>query len=226
MPTHSHTKFPHLASLILTFTLLTACSRPTGQADFNPTESSLYLTSEGTITSATIETYDPSGPSAVYYTEDSLRSYVTQALEAFNAPAGASADSESSDLPATLTSCTLSDGTATLLITFRDAAAYQEFQAQYPDEESEIQIETLSISTVEEAAADSQFPETFLASKDAKSVSADTVKKKSTLTVARIEGPARIETDAPIQYVSEGVTLTGDQTAKTPSEGVSYIIFK
>ena len=57
-------------------------------------------------------------------------------------------------------------------------------------------------------------------------VPADQVKKKSKLHVAVVEGPALLETDGAIQYISDGVTLTGENGARTPDGGVSYIIFK
>ena len=52
------------------------------------------------------------------------------------------------------------------------------------------------------------------------------MKKKSKLHVAVVEGPALLETDGAIQYISDGVTLTGENGARTPDGGVSYIIFK
>lgn len=53
--------------------------------------------------------------------------------------------------PAVLNACTLADGTASLLIDFSSPAAYMEFMAAYPDEESGVQVKALSILSMEEA---------------------------------------------------------------------------
>lgn len=223
----SHPPIPRIIYIVTAAAILTtACARSSGKPAFTPTESSLCITSEGTVTAATIETYDKNNDR---YTAGELRTYTEEILEAFNSTFGRSAAGTQTDTPpAAVTECTLSDGTAKLLITFKDAASYQEFMSQYPDEESEIQIKNISVTDMSSASADPDFSQTTFRSpsSDGKTASAEDLKKKTKLTVARIEGPALIETDASIQYISDGVTVTGDRRARTPDDGVSYIIFK
>ena len=58
--------------------------------------------------------------------------------------------SGSSEKKAEITECTVKDGTAKLLITFPDAEEYLRFAAEYPDEESGIQVESLDVVSVQD----------------------------------------------------------------------------
>ena len=186
-----------------------ACTRGPAQA-FEPTEDSLYITGSGQVTSAAIETYEKD-----YYTEEGLKAFVEENL---------AGDGEKA--PAVLNACTLADGTASLLIDFSSPAAYMEFMAAYPDEESGVQVKALSILSMEEAELGDVSLTAAAGKEKGTAVPADQVKKKSKLHVAVVEGPALLETDGAIQYISDGVTLTGENGARTPDGGVSYIIFK
>lgn len=202
-----------LCILAIASVAATACTRGPQSASFAPTESSLYITSEGAITSATIETYTND-----YYTEEELKAYAEEAITAFNA------QQPSSDTPsAALNTCTLADGTASLLIDFRDASAYLDFMAQYPDEESEIQIKAIEIT---DAAACSYGDVTLKSPDGKKEASAGELKKQTKLYTAAVEGPALIQTDGAVQYISDGVTVVGANQIQTPADGVSYIVFK
>ena len=98
--------------------------------------------------------------------------------------------------------------------------------AAYPDEESGVQVKALSILSMEEAELGDVSLTAAAGKEKGTAVPADQVKKKSKLHVAVVEGPALLETDGAIQYISDGVTLTGENGARTPDGGVSYIIFK
>ena len=190
-----------------------ACTRGPAQA-FEPTEDSLYITGSGQVTSAAIETY-----------EEGLKAFVEENLAAFNQDA-ASLAGDGEKAPAVLNACTLVDGTASLLIDFSSPAAYMEFMAAYPDEESGVQVKALSILSMEEAELGDVSLTAAAGKEKGTAVPADQVKKKSKFHVAVVEGPALLETDGAIQYISDGVTLTGENGARTPDGGVSYIIFK
>ena len=56
------------AAILLLSLALNGCSGGTGKTAFAPTESSLYVTKEGTVTSADVETYEND-----YYSADELR---------------------------------------------------------------------------------------------------------------------------------------------------------
>ena len=198
--------------------ILTACSGQ-GASAFAPTESSLYITSEGKVTSATVETYE-----ADYYSADEMKAFIEEILAEFNASAGA----DSSTKSASVKECTLTGGTAKLLIDFSSADAYLEFMDQYPDEESAIQVTDLDITTVTDGVTKGYLVGksfTKLA-KEQTTVAADEIMKQSKLYVAAIEGAARIQTDGSIQYISEGVSVVGTNMIQTPEDEVSYVVFK
>lgn len=198
--------------------LLSGCSGQSATAAFTPAETSLYITGEGTVTSATVETYEND-----YYSADELRAYAEEVLASFNIPDGSAAEPA-----ATLRECTMENGTAKLLISFKDAGSYLEFSEQYPDEESSVQIKKLDITTVSDGVTKGYIAgETFtkLSGKE-KQTASDEVMKQSKLHVAAVEGPALIQTEGKIQYISSGVTVEGENLVRTPDKGMSYIIFK
>lgn len=211
-------KHKKMAILAAIAAMITGCSGGAAPA-FAPTESSLYITSEGTVTSATVETYEES-----YYSADELKAYVEEVLAEFNGAAG----TDSADKLATVKECTMADGTAKLLIDFKSADSYLDFMEQYPDEESKVQVTNLDITTVTDGVTKGYIVgETFTkTSGDGKTVGADEVMKQTKLYVAAVEGAALIQTDGTIQYISEGVTVVGTNMIQTPEDEVSYVVFK
>ena len=199
------------AAILLLSLALSGCSGGTGKTAFAPTETSLYVTKEGTVTSADVETYEND-----YYSADELKAYAEEMLTAFES----GNQSGDSDKKAEITECTVKDGTAKLLITFPDAE-------EYPDTESGIQIESLDVVSMADGVEKGYIiGSTFYKAGDGNTeVSAVDITKQKKLYVACVKGSAKIQTDGAVQYVSEGVTLNGD-VAETPAGETSYIIFK
>ena len=199
------------AAILLLSLALNGCSGGTGKTAFAPTESSLYVTKEGTVTSADVESYEND-----YYSADELKAYAEEMLTAFES----GNQSGDSDKKAEITECTVKDGTAKLLITFPDAK-------EYPDTESGIQVESLDVVSVADGVEKGYIVGyTFYKAGDGNTeVSAVDITKQKKLYVACVKGSAKIQTDGAVQYVSEGVTLNGD-VAETPAGETSYIIFK
>lgn len=208
-------KHTNLIIMATAMAILTGCSDDAVPA-FAPTESSLYITSEGTITSATVETYDKD-----YYTADELKSFANEILAEFNSQSG-------TESAASVKECAMADGTAKLLIDFKTPDLYMDFMEQYPDEESEIQVKTIDITTVSDGIAKGYLvgDDFYQINKDNKEVSADEVMKQSKLYVAAVEGPALIQADGTIVYISADVVVTAPNQVQTPDEGMSYIVFK
>lgn len=212
--------------MLLTMGLLmvTACSRSRETASFAPAEDALYVTREGAITSAVIVTYENE-----YYTEEELKASVEEALADFNGSEGhGTSDEASSREAAAFNSCSLAGGTASLYIDFKNPAAYLKFMEAYPDEESSIQVKELDVTPVPDGITKGYLAgQTFkTASSSPKEVDASEVMKKSKLYVAAIEGPALIQTEGPIEYVSSEVTVLGSTLVQTPETGMVYVIFK
>ena len=74
-----------------------------GKTAFAPTETSLYVTKEGTVTSADVESCEND-----YYSADELKAYAEEMLGAFESEN----QSGSSEKKAEITECTVKDGTA------------------------------------------------------------------------------------------------------------------
>lgn len=197
-----------------TCAVLTACAGDSAPA-FTPTQSSLYITSEGVITSATVETYE-----ADYYSAEELKASAEEVLAAWNGGAESAL--------ATVKECTLADGTAKLLIDFKTPDSYLDFMKEYPDEESALQIKELDVTTVSDGIAKGYLvgDSFYHLAKEIKEAAADEVMKQSKLYVAAVEGPALIQTDGTIVYISTDVELAGTNMVQTPAEGMSYIVFK
>ena len=122
----------------------------------------------------------------------------------------------------------MADGVAKLLIEFQDADTYLQFMEQYPDEESEIQITDLDVTTVADGITKGYLvgKKFKQAASGSKEVAADEVMKKSRLYVAAVEGAALVQTGGAVQYISEGVSMEGTNLVQTPADEVSYIVFK
>lgn len=206
------------AAILLLSLAINGCSGGTGKTAFAPTETSLYVTKEGTVTSADVETYEND-----YYSADELKAYAEEILKEFES----GSQSGSSDQKAEITECTVKDGTAKLLITFPDAEEYLRFAKEYPDPESGIRVESLDVVSVPDGVAKGYIVgSTFYKAGDGNTeVSAVDITKQKKLYVACVKGSAKIQTDGQIRYMSEGVTLNGNM-AETPEDETSYIIFK
>ena len=121
----------------------------------------------------------------------------------------------------------MESGTARLLIEFPTPSAYLSFTSAYPDEESPIQLKSLDIVPVPEGIAKGYLKDTSLTTTGdtPKPITYEEAAKKDKFYIAAVEGPALIQTDGAVQYVSEDVTIEGNMV-RTPEDGVSYIIFK
>ena len=127
------------AAILLLSLALNGCGGGNGTTAFAPTETSLYVTKEGTVTSADVESYEND-----YYSADELKAYAEEMLGVFES----GNQSGSSEKKAEIAECTVKDGTAKLLITFPDAEEYLRFAEEYPDTESGIRIESLDVVSV------------------------------------------------------------------------------
>ena len=208
--------------LAVSMAILTGCSGTGAEQVFAPSESSLYITSEGAVTSATVETYEND-----YYSAEELKAFAEEMLAEFNSSVG-SASGENTKSAASVKECTMADGVAKLLIDFQDAETYLTFMEQYPDEESSIQLSALDVTTVSDGITKGYLVgESFTKiAGESKAVSADEVMKQSKLFVAAVEGASLIQTDGAIQYISDGVTVVGTNQVQTPADQVSYVVFK
>lgn len=203
--------------------LATGCgNKAETTAPFSPTESSIYVTREGKITSATVEKYEND-----YYTAEELKASAEEDLEAINGPAGAAAaDSSTQEKLAVVSECSVKDGTIKLLIDFKDANTYLQYLDTFTDEEDET-VKSLDVTTVADGLSKGYLvDETFTKPGENKEISSQEVMKQSDLYVAAVEGAAMIQPEGKIQYISKNVTVVDGNMVHTSGDGVSYIVFK
>lgn len=189
-------------------------------AEFTPQESCLYLTEDGGLISASVEPYE-----AGYYTAEELEAYVKDALLAFNGADGAGEEAQA----AQFYSCVFDETnkTASLLIDFKDADTFLRFQEAYPEGEDRLSVERLELLSAAEAKEKGYLDGAFVtADGQKKAVPAGDLTKKSSYHAAVIQGNGKIETEGTLLYVSEGVTVTGENQAEIMGDQMVCLIYK
>ncbi len=205
-----------VAALAAALLVLAACS---GGHSFSPTGNSLYIASDGTITSAFVEEVDQS-----YYNKEDMLSFCEDAVTEYNSSKGASAAAYQSDaeknevLPVAITDFDYGSE-ATLVLTYASADDYSAFNEADPA--------AVAMILYAPAANTTGMPDMDLVTvADGTKVAASSVIGDSKLRIVLIEGAADVEVDGTLIYVSENVTVTGDSTAETAETGYSYLVFK
>ena len=208
-----------VTGLLLIMTVVMTVFAGCGKIKFEPETSSIYVKKDGTVISADMEPFEGSN-----YSEDELKTYVENAVKAYNsakgAPAEAYADEKDKDtvLPVKVNSLKVDKGTASLFLEYAGCGDYLTFTGTAGTEGG---IYRLELSTVGETTLEGTF-------KNAKGedVTLDGVTKKDSNPVVIVEGPVTMQVEGTIQFVSTGVTVDGKRTVTTPAGSVSYIVFK
>lgn len=178
---------------------------------FQPAENSIYVASDGSVSTATIENVQ-----GEQYTEEALLTFTEQAVAAFNAEKGRGAKShneeEQEKLPVAVQSCTIADGKAVMILDYADSQYAVEFS-----EEHGIPVTALTVSPVS-----GELPEL----KKTDGSGADRAEAaKSGGVMIQTEGAVTLQTEGTIRYITDGVTVVDERTVRTP-ESASTVIFK
>lgn len=195
----------------LTVFLLSGCGNYGGASKFSPEQSSVFVTREGGLSSAMVETCDKD-----YYDGQELQAFIEEAVAVYNAA--------NQDGAVVLESCTMEEGKAVAVFDYADGTALLNFLKEHGD--SSLQLTNLEVMTVSDGLVAGKVSDgTWIQAKDGSGVSLDTVTKKGNLTLVAVEGTGVIQTEGKIQYYSGNVTLQDGFTAAV-SEGKAYIVFK
>ena len=205
------------AALLLGAAAVSGCSRGAGTEAFAPEESSLYLMGDGTVASASVESYE-----ADYYSAEELKADVENALEEFN---GAAESGDGEENGAVLKECTMEEGFARIIIEFPDPEEYLRFAEAYPEEDGEGQLKTLDIVPVPDGVTKGYLVGASFKDAKGNTVEYNEITKQNRLSVAAVEGPASIYLEGGVRYYSEGAVLEGDRI-QTPEEGICYLVFQ
>lgn len=199
------------AVLALSGMLLFGCAGGGSTSTFSPRQNSIFVTRDGQISSALVETYDKD-----YYDEAELKASIEEAVAAYNTEAGKTG--------VTLTSCIMKEGKAIAVFGYDSGATLYDFTTMMEDEAN--QARNLELSTVSEGLVAGKVSDgSWIKAKDGSSVSLDTITKQGDMKLLSLEGTVTLQTESEIQYYSGNITLIDKFTASV-SGGKAYIAFK
>lgn len=205
-------KKARIAMVLLTVgMLLFGCGGKSSTSTFSPEESSIFVTREGTISSALVE-IDENG----YYDQERLQAFIQEYVTDYNTEHGGD--------KVILTSCTLGTGKGIAVFEYASGADLYGFTSQMEDTQN--QAVNLTVSTVSEGLIAGRVSDgTWVRAKDGTGVPMDTVTKQGNLMLVSLEGSVTIQTEGKIQFYSGNVTLKDEFTAVTDG-GKAYLAFK
>ncbi|HJC48855.1 MAG TPA: hypothetical protein IAA04_12475 [Candidatus Lachnoclostridium pullistercoris] len=177
-----------------------------GNGAFEPSESSVYISGDGTVSSAFVENYDKD-----YYTEDSLKAFLEEEI------AG-----EYADVDVTLKECSVADGVMKAVFDYGSPEDLTKFLA---DQKSEnLDITGFSVRTVEEGIADGTVADgVFTDVRKGEPADLKTLARESDGYLVTVDGTASVQAAGEIRYVSDGVEVSG-KTARAAGEPAYIII--
>lgn len=233
--------------------LLFGCKRYTPEEKvFAPEVSSIYVTEEGTILSATVEDCGTDR-----YTSEGLEAFVTKEVASYNeslgypaAAAGKDEDQEGRDpedrgqrsgdregrsresaqsLPVTVVSCQVANGKATAIYQYLDSASFLAFAESYHDNAN--RLRSLGTGSASSGRVQGWFEDGEYVKPGrngevwpAQKEELDRLNKERMLLV-ETNHPVTIQTEGKICYMTRNVELSGEDVALVPA-GKHYIVFK
>lgn len=202
--------------LCLAMSALTACS---AGREFAPNGNGMYVSKDGQFSTAFEEVVDQA-----YFTEADMLSFVEDEVKAYNKSKGASAvayqeeAAEDEVLPVAITSFTYGEK-ALLILAYGSAEDYLAFNEKDETAASELMYAAAKNTT--------GMPDmSFVSVEDGSKIAAGSLIGESKLKIVMIAGAQNVQVQGKLMYVSENVTVTGEDTAITAESGYSYLVFK
>lgn len=176
--------------------------------------SRIYVTDNGALQTETIETY----ADQEYYHEDEFKTYLEEAVTAYNGANGQGA--------VTLDSCTMEKGTARMIYHYRSGNDLVGFVNAYDDKEN--QVDSIAVSYVSDIL-DQIGTEgiVFIKASDGKPADQVALSKKEEChaVVVETQKPVTIQTQGRLLFASNNVVIKDRYTVEV-AQGKNYIIFK
>ena len=196
-------KMKAVLAVLITAGILAGCAGRGGTSTFEPKSSGIFVTDAGTFSTATVETYDNQD----YYNEEEWKNFLEE------------------NVAVTLQTCSLKEGTASMIFDYATGSDLAQFTALYEDTAN--QVNSIDIIPVAQALEEAGAAGTiFVKTADGKTASTDEIAKKTDYHVVAVDGgPIKLQTEGKIMYTSDGVKLNSSFIAEI-SEGKNYIIFK
>ncbi|MBQ1931588.1 MAG: hypothetical protein II347_05515 [Lachnospiraceae bacterium] len=202
--------------LCLAMSMLAACS---SGREFTPNGNGMYVSKDGQFSTAFEEAVDKA-----YFTEADMLKFVVDEVVAYNKSKGASAvayqteAAEKEILPVSITSFTYGDK-AQLILAYASAKDYLAFNEKDENAADELMFALAKNTT--------GMPDmTFVSVEDGSKIAAGSLVGDKKMKIVMVVGEQNVQVQGKLVYVSENVTVTGEDTAITAKNGYSYLVFK
>lgn len=211
-------------SLVLSMVLTMGLAGCGGSVEFAPTQTSIFIHEDRSISSAEIESFDNSGFDTPRYDAAELQTFVEDAVRTYNnSKAGLSAvraEETEEKLPVSIEKLEVKDNTATLILNYAGTEEYLEFNGTT----DYVAIQDLIVGTVQDGN-DSGLDYAGMVKADGTAADVAEIKEEVKYNLVSVTGDSVVKVEGKVQYMSSGVKLIDENTVQTP-EGTSYIIFK
>ncbi|HJA70520.1 MAG TPA: hypothetical protein IAA07_02935 [Candidatus Lachnoclostridium stercoravium] len=183
-------------------------------AGFQPDSSSIYVSGDGTVSSAIVETYEEGN-----YDTESLKAFLDGEVSRY-----VQEHPGEGETPAvSLKECSAADGKMTAVFEYASPEDLIAFSADQQDES--VGLTSMKIMTAEEAFSGGQALGEFV-DPQGQAVSLTDVMKEDKATAIVTEGEALIQTEGKILFVSKGTEVDGEKNQAKVGGAPSCIIFK
>lgn len=198
-----------------------------GGGEYQPESSGIYVTRDGVILSATVETYDSGA-----YTSEALLDFVKKEVAAYNESQGAGAAAENpkegSPLPVAVVSGQAAEGRLVVVYQYGDAGSFQKFAQEYHDVANQAKSFQVQTAAVGKAAGWFSEGEFVKIGKDGATAAGEgDLEKldKEQVILVEADHPMKIQTEGKILYTTRDIALSGTSQATVP-EGKHCIVFR
>ena len=218
-------KASRLFAALLMIVMITGCS----SVKFEPTVSSIYVDKDGTVFGADIESFDNSSFTEERYKEEDLKAFVEDEVKAYNQekagiseayePEEKEKNDDSEPLPVSISSLTVEENTAKLILKYANCDDYLAFT------KADDTVTGILFANAAQASEADLFPADLV---DAKGQAVDTAKYAGSdkAFVVSVIGTTQLIVNGKIIGATGSVEIVDDHTANINSEEAVSILFK
>lgn len=204
-----------LAVLTLCLAAMAAGCLP-GASAFPPRQNAVYVSRDGSLYTAIIETYDPSGAG---YDREELKAMAQEEVMRYNGQYGAGADVR----PVSIAECAVEEGTASIVYQYASPEDLCRFTEMSQDDANH--PESLRVTTNSENLAEGQIEGDWTDARKNEPASLDAVRKREGLPMVVVSGAVTVQTEGRILYYCGAVNLKDEYTAQV-EQGTACIVFR
>jgi len=218
-------KAARLLPAVLMIVMITGCS----SVKFEPAVSSIYVDKDGTVFGADIESFDNSSFTEERYKEEDLKAFVEEEVIAYNQEKAGVAEAyepeekdkndDSAPLPVSITSLTVEENEAKLILKYANCDDYLAFT------QADDAVTGLLFANAAQASEADLFPANLV---DAKGGAVDTSKYTGSdkAFVVSVIGTTQLVVNGRIIGATDGDEVVDDHTANISSEEAVSVLFR